>query len=79
MTGVGTQPGGEVVLAGVVGRAEGRLRTDLLHAALHQPLPVLEEQAVGELYDRIDDDPRQSCCRGRSSPRRAPCSWRAGT
>lgn len=51
--------GAEVVLAGVVGRAEGRLRTDLLHAALHQPLPVLEEQAVGELYDRIDDDTRQ--------------------
>ena len=47
------------VFSGVVGRAEGRLRADLLHAALHQPLPVLEEQAVGELLDRVDDDARQ--------------------
>ena len=43
----------------VVGRAEGRLRADLLDAALHQPLPVLDEQGVGELLDRVDDDTRQ--------------------
>ncbi len=42
--------------AGVVDRAEGRLRADLLHAALHQPLAVLSEQAVGEVLDRVDDD-----------------------
>src|SRR6476619_3928088 len=42
--------------AGVVDRAEGRLRADLLHAALHQPLATLTEQAVGEVLDRIDDD-----------------------
>ncbi|MGZ4720824.1 ATP-binding cassette domain-containing protein [Oryzihumus sp.] len=42
--------------AGVVDRAEGRLRADLLDAALHQPLPTLTEQAVGEVLDRIDDD-----------------------
>ncbi|WP_219418841.1 ABC transporter transmembrane domain-containing protein [Pseudonocardia nigra] len=45
--------------SGVVGRAEGTLRADLLHAALHQPLPALEEQAVGEVLDRVDDDARQ--------------------
>jgi ABC-type multidrug transport system fused ATPase/permease subunit len=50
---------GRTAFSGVVGRAEGRLRADLLHAALHQPLPVLEEQAVGELLDRVDDDARQ--------------------
>lgn len=37
-------------------RAEGRLRDDLLDAALAQPLPVLGEQAVGEIMDRVDDD-----------------------
>jgi len=42
--------------AGVVDRAEGRLRADLLVAALHQPLPTLTEQAVGEVLDRVDDD-----------------------
>src|SRR6478672_13080986 len=42
--------------AGVVDRAEGRLRADLLDAALHQPLPTLTEQAVGEVLDRVDDD-----------------------
>src|SRR5690348_4882039 len=42
--------------AGVVDRAEGRLRADLLDASLHQPLPTLTEQAVGEVLDRIDDD-----------------------
>lgn len=40
----------------VVDRAEGRLRGDLLEAALQQPLPVLSEQAVGEVLDRVDDD-----------------------
>ena len=29
---------------------------DLLDAALHQPLSVLSEQAVGEVLDRVDDD-----------------------
>ena len=42
--------------AGVVDRAEGRLRADLLDAALHQPLSALSEQAVGEVMDRVDDD-----------------------
>jgi ATP-binding cassette subfamily B protein len=50
---------GRTTFSGVVGRAEGRLRADLLHAALHQPLPVLEDQAVGEVLDRVDDDARQ--------------------
>ncbi|MDO8150749.1 ABC transporter ATP-binding protein [Isoptericola sp. b408] len=47
---------GQVAWAGVVDRAEGRLRRDLLTAALHQPLGVLTEQAVGEILDRVDDD-----------------------
>lgn len=47
---------GRVVWAGVVDRAEGRLRSDLVTAALHQPLAHLTEQAVGEVLDRIDDD-----------------------
>ncbi|WP_345518079.1 ABC transporter ATP-binding protein [Nocardioides conyzicola] len=42
--------------AGTVDRAEGRLRADLLDAAMHQPLSALTEQAVGEVLDRIDDD-----------------------
>src|SRR5689334_16631408 len=42
--------------AGVVDRAVGALRADLLDAALHQPLAVLHEQAVGEILDRVDDD-----------------------
>ncbi|WP_370290980.1 ATP-binding cassette domain-containing protein [Nocardioides sp.] len=37
-------------------RAEGRLRDDLLDAALAQPLATLGEQAVGEILDRVDDD-----------------------
>lgn len=49
----------KALFSGVVGRAEGRLRAELLHAALHQPLPVLEEQAVGEVIDRVDDDAAQ--------------------
>ncbi|PRZ06938.1 ABC-type multidrug transport system fused ATPase/permease subunit [Isoptericola sp. CG 20/1183] len=47
---------GQVAWAGVVDRAEGRLRGDLLSAALHQPIEVLGEQAVGEVLDRVDDD-----------------------
>jgi ATP-binding cassette subfamily B protein len=47
---------GRAVWAGVVDRAEGQLRADLLDAALHQPLAVLSEQAVGEVLDRVDDD-----------------------
>ncbi len=47
---------GRVAWAGVVDRAEGRLRADLLDAALHQPLAALHEQAVGEVLDRVDDD-----------------------
>lgn len=34
-----------------------RLRGQLLDAALHQPLPTLENQAVGELLERVDSDP----------------------
>ncbi|MEI2713449.1 MAG: ABC transporter ATP-binding protein [Nocardioides sp.] len=40
----------------LVDRAEGELRSDLLDAAMAQPLPDLTEQAVGEILDRIDDD-----------------------
>ena len=47
---------GRVAWTGVVDRAEGRLRADLLSAVLHQPLSVLSETAVGEVLDRIDDD-----------------------
>ncbi|GAA1310166.1 ABC transporter ATP-binding protein [Pseudonocardia xinjiangensis] len=50
---------GRTAFSGVVGRAEGRLRADLLDAALHQPLPALEELAVGEVLDRVDDDARE--------------------
>ncbi|WP_129339492.1 ATP-binding cassette domain-containing protein [Cellulomonas endophytica] len=50
---------GRTAFAGVLARAEGVLRRDLLAAALRQPLPVLDEQAVGEVLDRVDDDPRQ--------------------
>ncbi|WP_432513512.1 ATP-binding cassette domain-containing protein [Kineococcus sp. SYSU DK001] len=50
---------GRVALATAVGRAEGRLRADLLAAAFAQPVPALGEQAVGEVIDRVDDDPRQ--------------------
>jgi ABC-type multidrug transport system fused ATPase/permease subunit len=48
--------GGRTIWAAVVDRAEGRLRADLLSAALHQPLSQLSEQAVGEVLDRVDDD-----------------------
>ncbi|MDO9457724.1 ABC transporter ATP-binding protein [Nocardioides sp.] len=47
---------GRTVWAAVVDRAEGRLRGDLLDAALHQPVVALHEQAVGEVLDRVDDD-----------------------
>jgi len=47
---------GKVIWAGVVDRAEGELRGDLLTAALQQPLAALSEQAVGEVLDRVDDD-----------------------
>ncbi|GAA0618460.1 ATP-binding cassette domain-containing protein [Sporichthya brevicatena] len=50
---------GRAVWSTVVDRAEGRLRADLLAAALHQPLPALSEQAVGEVLDRVDDDTHQ--------------------
>ncbi|MGW4098551.1 ATP-binding cassette domain-containing protein [Mycobacterium sp. NPDC004974] len=47
---------GRTVWAAMADRAEGRLRADLLTAALRQPLAVLSEQAVGEIIDRVDDD-----------------------
>ena len=47
---------GRTLFSGVVGRAEGRLRGDLVDAALGQPVAALEEQGVGELFDRVDDD-----------------------
>lgn len=46
----------KTIWATVVDRAEGRLRSDLLDAAMAQPLAELSEQAVGEVLDRIDDD-----------------------
>ncbi|QIX25863.1 ABC transporter ATP-binding protein [Nocardioides sp. JQ2195] len=47
---------GKIVWVGLSDRAEGRLREDLLDAALGQPLATLSEQAVGEILDRVDDD-----------------------
>jgi ATP-binding cassette subfamily B protein len=47
---------GKIAWVGRSDRAEGRLREDLLRAALRQPLAALSEQAVGEVLDRIDDD-----------------------
>jgi ABC-type multidrug transport system fused ATPase/permease subunit len=47
---------GRTLWASVVDRAEGRMREDLVDAALHQPLSALSEQAVGEVLDRVDDD-----------------------
>src|SRR4051794_38002009 len=47
---------GKVAWVGHSDRAEGRLREDLLRAALRQPLSALNEQAVGEVLDRVDDD-----------------------
>nr|WP_245706831.1 ABC transporter ATP-binding protein [Austwickia chelonae] len=50
---------GRYLWAGATDRAEGRLREDLLDAALDQPLSALSEQAVGEVLDRVDDDTRE--------------------
>ncbi len=50
---------GRTVFYGLVGRAEKALRADLLDAAWHQPLPVIDDRGVGEVLDRIDDDPYQ--------------------
>ena len=47
---------GRTLWAGSVDRAEGRLRADLLDAAMHQPLLALNDQSVGEILDRVDDD-----------------------
>ncbi|MEJ5945209.1 ATP-binding cassette domain-containing protein [Pseudokineococcus basanitobsidens] len=47
---------GRTLFSGVVGRAEGRLRGDLVDRVLGQPVAALEEQGVGELFDRVDDD-----------------------
>jgi len=47
---------GQFVWNAVVQRAEGRLRADLLTAALEQPVKVLTEQPSGEILDRVDDD-----------------------
>lgn len=47
---------GRFLWSSVVVRAEGRLRDDLVDAALDQPLHALSEQAVGEVLDRVDDD-----------------------
>ncbi len=46
-----------LVVQRAVARAEASLRSDLAAAALGQPLPALEEQAVGELLDRVNGDP----------------------
>src|SRR5215212_8114936 len=40
---------GKIAWVGCSDRAEGRLREDLLRAALRQPLSALNEQAVGEI------------------------------
>ncbi|MEV0800830.1 ATP-binding cassette domain-containing protein [Kribbella sp. NPDC050281] len=47
---------GKIIWVGVSDRVEGRLRDDVLQAAIRQPLAVLNEQAVGEILDRVDDD-----------------------
>ncbi len=47
---------GKIAWVGVVDRAEGTLRDDVLQSAIRQPLSVLTEQAVGEILDRVDDD-----------------------
>jgi ABC-type multidrug transport system fused ATPase/permease subunit len=48
-----------LVVQHAVARAEATLRSDLAAAALGQPLPALEEQAVGELLDRVNGDPER--------------------
>ncbi|QDP95953.1 ABC transporter ATP-binding protein [Microlunatus elymi] len=50
------EAGGKIAWVGVSDRAEGTLRGDVLRAAMRQPLAVLNEQAVGEILDRVDDD-----------------------
>jgi len=47
---------GKVAWVGISDRVEGRLREDVLRAAMRQPLGALSEQAVGEILDRVDDD-----------------------
>jgi ATP-binding cassette subfamily B protein len=47
---------GKVAWVGVSDRVEGTLREDVLRAAMRQPLAALNEQAVGEILDRVDDD-----------------------
>ncbi len=47
---------GSTIWAVIADRAEGKLRGELLSAALNQPLERLSEQAVGEVLDRVDDD-----------------------
>jgi ABC-type multidrug transport system fused ATPase/permease subunit len=47
---------GKVAWVGISDRVEGRLREDVLRAAMRQPLAALSEQAVGEILDRVDDD-----------------------
>ncbi|WP_423461763.1 ATP-binding cassette domain-containing protein [Promicromonospora sp. MS192] len=48
-----------LVVQRAAARAEATLRTDLAAAVLGQPLPALEEQAVGELLDRVNGDPER--------------------
>lgn len=48
---------GALLVSSAAGRAESRVRARLLGAVVRQPLPVLEEQPVGELLERIDADP----------------------
>jgi len=47
---------GQVLWQGMVDRAEGQLRRDLLQAALDQPVHQLGSQSAGEILDRVDDD-----------------------
>jgi ATP-binding cassette, subfamily B, bacterial len=47
---------GKVAWVGISDRVEGKLREDVLRAAMRQPLAALNEQAVGEILDRVDDD-----------------------
>lgn len=46
----------KIAWVGVSDRVEGKLREDVLRAAMRQPLSELSEQAVGEILDRVDDD-----------------------
>ncbi|WP_420452199.1 ATP-binding cassette domain-containing protein [Ilumatobacter sp.] len=51
---------GRTIWSAVVDRAEGRARVDLLDAVMHQTLTDLEEQPVGEILDRVDDDTHET-------------------